>query len=327
MTRSLGLHLIGDRIAYALVESLDEAPPQVLAAGRVRPEELREVLDKLDAHGLPWCVAGERDGAMIRHLPSDFPLRARNRPVLTPPAAAAAQWEWSHGRIDRGDLYLWLSPATLHWSRGLPGRDRAGSVPREGPLRNQVKPALGRAQADRSPVVAFVEGDAPGGEVLEQAVQAAGHPLRALKRPAEEMGTDPAAAGAALIAVDPNFPARYRPERIDRTRRWRDVIGFLILLTAGAGIGANFVQQQRATRALEARIDALDRELAAPASAVQPAAAPPPAALTRLLQRRQAVHRALSEAPETEGGRPVRSLRIVTDAASGDIVVERERTR
>ncbi|MCH2101425.1 MAG: hypothetical protein MK209_05850 [Planctomycetes bacterium] len=228
MSRAIGFHQCGDETAYALIENFDQAPAQVLAAGSVTNKELNPLIDRLNSRHLPWALAAEEEGDMRRILPSDWPLQAAQKETLTAPAAAAAFWDWEHGRFDMEDLYIWLSARSLHWSRGLPGRGLAGTVPRSGPLRTTLCPALSRAQSDRNPVVLYAEGDAPGAEVLAELVREAGHDLRPLQRPSEEMGVNPAAAGAALTRLSDNYPALRAPTHIDESFTWRRMIGIWI---------------------------------------------------------------------------------------------------
>ncbi|MAW61097.1 MAG: hypothetical protein CMJ94_09690 [Planctomycetes bacterium] len=316
MSRAIGFHRLGDETAYALVEKPELAPPQVLAAGRVPNEELAELIDRLDARSLPWGLAAEEDGRMRRTLPADWPLRARGEEVLTAPAPAAAFWDWELGRFDVEDLYLWLSASSLHWSRGLPGRDLAGTIPRSGPLRATLRPALSRAQTDRNPVVLFVEGDAPGADVLEELVRDAGHPLRPLQRPSEEMGADPAAAGVALALLSDSYPALHAPARLDASYATRRMLGIWILLAMFGVFALELMQTMRFEAYREASGSSATRS-----SSAQQGAAPPPRLWSDLLARRQAVLTALDPPVETER---LRSLRIISDPSSAEIRIESE---
>lgn len=319
MTRALGFHSLGDELAYALIEKLDAAPPQVLAAGRVHEDELESLVDRLDGRKLRWALASQEEGRMRRVLPQDWPLRARGAEVLTGPAAAAAFWDWEHGRVDIEDLYLWVSARSLHWSRGLPGRDLSGSVPRKGPIRDSLRPALARAQANRNPVVLFVEGDAPGAEILEDSIRQAGHTIRPLTRPAEEMGVDPAAAGAALARLADGFGALHAPAQLDSSLAWRRMIGAWILVTLFLGWAASAAQESRFRDWVQAQEASQSTADASPDTTQAAAAAP--RAWTDLAQRRQAVLEAL-EAANSETR--LSNLRIVTDVLSPEIRVEQE---
>lgn len=317
MSRAIGFHRLGDETAYALVEKLDLAPAQILAAGKVPHEKLADLIDRLDAANLPWALALEGLGRTHHALPADWPLRARGAAVLTAPASAAAFWDWEHGRFDVEDLYLWLSPQSLHWSRGLPGRDLSGSVPRTGPLRDTLRPALSRAQSNRNPVVLAMEGDAPGGEVLEDLVRQAGHELRPLQRPAEEMGADPAAAGAGLATLSESYPALRPPAKLDRSFGWRRMIGGWIWGVCVASFGWHQVQTHRADEFVVA-----EQEQPLIGGSWDEPAAPPPARWADLLTRRQAVLAALDPEGDVE---TLASLRILSDPSSAEIRVERER--
>jgi hypothetical protein len=319
MTRALGFHSLGDELAYALIEKIESAPAQVLAAGRVHEDELEALVDRLDGRKLLWALASQEQGRMRRTLPEGWPLRARGEEVLTGPAAAAAFWDWEHGRFDLEDLYLWVSVRSLHWSRGLPGRDLSGSVPRKGPIRDSLRPALARAQANRNPVVLFIEGDAPGAEILEDTIRQAGHTTRPLTRPAEEMGVDPAAAGAALARLTEGYGAMHAPMRIDTSFAWRRMIGAWILVTLLIGWAASAVQESRYR-------DWVDAQSGSTANAITPretasTAAAPPRAWTDLLGRRLAVLEALEGAGSESR---LSSLRIVTDVLSAEIRMEQE---
>ena len=318
MSRAIGFHQLGDETAYALVEKLDLAPAQVLAAGKVPNEELDALIDRLDARRLPWALAAEEEGRMRRILPSGWPLRARQEEVLTAPAPAAAFWDWEHGRFDVEDLYLWLSASSLHWSRGLPGRDLAGTVPRSGPMRSTLRPALSRAQTDRNPVVLYIEGDAPGAEVLSELVRESGHDLRPLQRPSEEMGVDPAAAGAALARLSESYPALHAPARLDESFAWRRMTGIWILVACLALFGLELTQSAR----MSGWMDAWASPTPSTTTTQRNAADPPPRAWSDLLERRREVLRALDD-PNDDGR--LRSLRILTDTGSAQIRVEKER--
>lgn len=318
MSRAIGFHQLGDETAYALVEKLDLAPAQVLAAGKVPSEELDALIDRLDARRLPWAIAAEEEGRMRRILPSGWPLRARQEEVLTAPAPAAAFWDWEHGRFDVEDLYLWLSASSLHWSRGLPGRDLAGTVPRSGPLRATLRPALSRAQSDRNPVVLYIEGDAPGAEVLAELVRESGHDLRPLQRPSEEMGVDPAAAGAALARLSDSYPALYPPARLDESFAWRRMTGIWILVACLALFGLELAQGAR----MSGWQDAWASASQGTPTTQRSEADPPPRAWSDLLARRREVLRALDD-PNDDGR--LRTLRILTDTGSAQIRVEKER--
>jgi hypothetical protein len=319
MTRALGFHSLGDELAYALIEKLESAPAQVLAAGRVHEDELEALVDRLDGRKLLWALASQEHGRMRRVLPDAWPLRARGEEVLTGPAAAAAFWDWEHGRFDIEDLYLWVSARSLHWSRGLPGRDLSGSVPRRGPIRESLRPALARAQVDRNPVVLFVEGDAPGAEILEDTIRQAGHPIRPLSRPPEEMGVDPAAAGAALARLTEGYGAMHAPAQLESSLPWRRMIGAWILVTLFLGWAVSAVQEVR----FRDWVDAQKASTSAARSAVETAgtAAAPPRAWSDMLRRRQAVLEALEGA---NSDARLSNLRIVTDVLSPEIRMEQE---
>lgn len=317
MTRSLGLHLLGDQLAYALIESFESAPPRVLAAGKVVQSELPGLVDRLSAGALPWCLAGQREGARLRSLPRNWPLPTNKRAVLTTPACAAALWDYEQGRFEADELYLWLSATHLHWSRGFPGRGRSGSVPRRGPLRDNLRPAIARARADRSPIVVYLEGDAPGGDLLQQSAEEMGHELRPLLRPSEEMGTDPAAAGAALAAQTENFPAVYVPQKRRREPRWRPAIAVLatsMVAIAGAAsvVQASWLGQWR---------DSLSAQSERPRDA-KPSAARVPESLDLVLQRRQALMAEFARLPQAAEGRRLTRFTALSDIESADLVID-----
>ncbi len=314
MTRSLGFHLYGGQVAYALVEAMAESAPQVLAAGVVSKGEVGALYRKLSAgRNLPWCLASAQLGVRRASLPSAWPLPRSQRPCLLHPAVAAAHWDWSHGRIDGGDLYLWLRAASLHWNRGQPGRGRAGTVPRQDQLRVALGHVLRRTRQERFPAVLYVEGDAPGGELVQELLESLGHQVRRLRRPPEEMGASPAAAGAGLAALDAEFPGVYAPAPRQRAAPWRSAMGLLALLSVLAGSGLSLVQ--------ESRLRAWERSPAQPAEALQEVRyGAPPVALQRLLKRRQAVLDALAGLParEAEFG-PIAEMEILSAADSDDI--------
>jgi len=317
MTRSLGLHSLGEQIAYALIESFDAAPPRVLAAGRIDQDELAGLVDRLAATALPWCLAGQREGARIRSLPKNWPLPAGKRAVLTTPASAAALWDYEQGRFEAEDLYIWLSATHLHWSRGYPGRGRSGSVPRRGPLRDNLRPAIARARADRSPIVFYLEGDAPGGDLLQQSAEETGHVVRPLHRPAEEMGADPAAAGAALAAQQDKFPALYFPQKRRKEPRWRPAIAVLASSLVGVASAASLTQASW----LETWREQLESQ--SPSEQAQPESSPAlPAELQLILDRRAHLLGELADLSHAAEGRRLTRFTVLTGVDSAELAID-----
>jgi hypothetical protein len=318
LSRALGLHFLGDRYAYALIQSSGEAPVQVMAAGTIEQEDLAALHERLGGElNLPWCLAAENDGAMLSHLPPRWPLRAVEPEVLVHPATAAAFWDWEHGRFDEQDLYLWLRSGFLLWAKGIPGAGRAGCIPRRGPLQDNLRPILNRVQRSRCNAVVSIDGDAPGGDFLIQALTAAGHAPRELARPTQEMGADPAAAGAALAAIKPEFQAVYVPEKGPRSPHWRTAMGLgsvVALITATAFTIAQQTSLSRWQASLEAEPVSED---------VEQAIAAPPKELMQLLERRQRFVQALRQLANT----PPNTLAEVEILSSPDSVNIRDRVR
>jgi len=195
-------------------------------------------------------------------------------------------------------------------------------VPRKGPIRDSLRPALARAQANRNPVVLFIEGDAPGAEILEDTIRQAGHTIRPLSRPAEEMGVDPAAAGAALARLTEGYGAMHAPAHVDSSRAWRRMIGAWILVTLFLGWAASALQESR----YQDWIDAQNESTSTVSSGLETAgaAAAPPRVWTDMMRRRHAVLEAMEGAnSETR----LSSLRIVTDVLSPEIRMEQEQVQ
>ena len=297
MNRALGLHFLGERYSYTLIQSFPEEPAKVLAAGDVAFDDIESLHSRLAGSlDLPWCLAAESEGTMMSSLPTRWPLRPLAPEVLMHPATAAALWDWEHGRFDEKDLYLWLRAGTLMWAKGTPGLGRSGCIARRGPLGENLRPVLARVQRSRCSAVICLEGDAPGGDFLMQALEEAGHPPRLLHRPPQEMGADPASAGAALAALTPTFQAVYVPERQPKSSHWRTAMGLGALVAVLAAGAFSKVQESRLgswiqstePKTLEGEVDS------------QAAAAPPE--LNRLLERRTQFHQNLRKLSGTPPG-------------------------
>ncbi len=319
MNRALGLHFLGDQYAYALIEKSADAPVQVLAAGNVEQEKLAGLYDRLGGElNLPWCLAAEDDGSMLSHLPPDWPLRPIEPEVLVHPATSAALWDWEHGRIDENDLYLWLRSGFLLWARGIPGQGRSGCSARRGPLISNLRPILNRFQRNRCPSVVSMEGDAPGGDYLLQALADAGHSVREINRPPHEMGADPAAAGAALAAISPDFQAVYVPEKRQRSPHWRTAMGLGALVATLTALAFTLGQESNLRswkRSLEPTVQSGDSSA--------PTAAAPPIELVRLIERRTQFVQALRNLSDS----PPNTLAEVEIVAAPDGSTVRDRVR
>ena len=318
MNRALGLHFLGDQYAYALIQKAEDAPVAVMAAGTVEQENLAGLYDRLGGElNLPWCLAAEDDGAMLTHLPPRWPLRPVEPEVLVHPATSAALWDWEHGRFDESDLYLWLRSGFLLWAKGVPGQGRSGCQARRGPLQDNLRPILNRVQRSRCNAVVSMEGDAPGGDFLLQALEQAGHMPREIKRPPNEMGADPAAAGAALAAISPEFQAVYVPEKRHRSPHWRTAMGLGALFALLSSIAFTISQ--------EASLGSWQTSLEEPvdANGQAPAAAAPPQELHHLLERRQQFVNALRNLADT----PPNTLAEVEIVAPPDGTTVRDRVR
>ncbi len=290
MSRGLGLHRTPEGAAWVLVERRSGAPPEVLAAGRTALRELPALHRRLAGDGLlPWGLAAAREGRRLEALEEDWPLLRPGTRALLHPAVAAAHWEYEHGRIGPEDLFLWLRPHRLLWSRGQPGRGRAGSLPRGaalGLLLDRILRSLEPAPPAAAAVAA--EGDAPGTGQLLQELETRGLAVRRVAAPAGERGADRAAAGAALAALDPSLPGVHEP----RTRRAGPPFPWAAALLATAAVGGSAWvtwQQERAlARTGAARARPLARRTPSGATAA-------PAALEGLLARRRAFRQAVEE--------------------------------
>jgi hypothetical protein len=289
-----------------------------MAAGTVEHENLSALYDRLGGElDLPWCLAAEDDGAMLSHLPPRWPLRPTEPEVLVHPATSAALWDWEHGRFDENDLYLWLRSGFLLWAKGVPGQGRSGCQARRGPLQDNLRPILNRVQRSRCNAVVSLEGDAPGGDFLMQSLAEAGHLAREIKRPPQEMGADPAAAGAALAAISPDFQAVYVPEKRHRSPHWRTAMGLGSLVALMAALTFSLSQESNLSKwqsSLKPQPDV---------SGEMPAAAAPPQELTNLLERRRQFVQALRKLAQT----PPNTLAEVEIVAAPDGTTVRDRVR
>ncbi len=211
MARAIGLHLFAGHVAYALVETLPDSGPQILAAGTSPADGIPSLVQRLSAgRELPWCFAQETNPGQAL-TPKDLPLSRPRPQARMSPATAAALWEWENGRIDTADLFLWLLPGQLHFSIGMPGEGRSGTIPRHGPLREALGRAIHRTKKKSGNVAIRVDGEAPGGEMLREAIEASGLLPHFVFPPASEQGADAAAAGAALGALNPKQPGTFPP--------------------------------------------------------------------------------------------------------------------
>ncbi|HEX9794782.1 MAG TPA: hypothetical protein VGC54_12435 [Planctomycetota bacterium] len=235
MSRALGLHRVGDQVDYALVDAAPGRPPEVLAAGRTRLDEVVAMHARLSGERpLIWGIAEEREDQPIPTLRADWPLQRPQTRAAMHPAVAAALWEWELGRIQDEDLFVWLRPERLLWSSGEPGSGNAGSVPRRGPLRQAVKALRKDAQRAAAPVALATDGDAPGAAVVDEVFSAEGFATRRVRGSPGERGVDRAAAGAALGALDPTRPGVFSPRR----ERKREPLHWKASVIAATAVGA-----------------------------------------------------------------------------------------
>jgi hypothetical protein len=286
MNRALGIHLDGASADYALVERAAGQPPRVLASGRVRTTELPATFRTLSGgKPLRWGLAFHEDGHTPRELPEDWPLRHPPTEALLHPAMAAALWQWQLGRIDEGDLLLWLRAEELGWSRGEPGRGRVGLVPRAGTLPAALAEVLRRTSEPGLAVAVCADRQAPGLELLLEELRGAGHDPRALRPDPAEGGTDLAAAGAALATLDPDRPGVHAPAPPRRRAR-----GFwLAHLLVGAALAASVAAGAAQEKAVAVQKAAAQSARSAAEGAVEAPLAELPGAFARALARREAV--------------------------------------
>ncbi|MCX8229441.1 MAG: hypothetical protein OTJ44_05750 [Planctomycetota bacterium] len=234
MARAIGFHLFAGHVSYALVETLSDSGPQILAAGTSPADAVPSLVQRLSAgRELPWCFAQETQPGKAL-APQDLPLSRPRPQARMLPAVAAALWEWENGRIDTADLFLWLLPGQLHYSIGIPGEGQSGTIPRHGPLREALGRALSRTQKKSGNVAIRVDGEAPGGEMLREAAEASGLTPHFLFPPASEQGADAAAAGAALGALDPTRPGTFPPFPPPVTPSWHWSAHVVTVLALGA---------------------------------------------------------------------------------------------
>ncbi|KAA3608149.1 MAG: hypothetical protein DWQ01_13840 [Planctomycetota bacterium] len=256
MVRTLGLHLVGQEVAYALLEKISGKAPEILVAGRVLLKELPALHGRLSGERpLPWGLAQEPEEAGgkpkspspasrshggviagLRSLPRNWPLRRPPTRALMHGAFAASLWEWTQGRLSEHDCFLWLRPERLHWNFGEPGHGAFGSVPRRGPLKETLN-RLPLPKSKRPPpaVALALDGDAPGAQLLREELEAAGLDVRLLARGAEEKGADRAAAGAAIAVLDPIRPGVYSPRQSKPKEPWFWTASVLAAMAAVGG--------------------------------------------------------------------------------------------
>lgn len=236
MARSLGLHRIGHQVAYALLERRPNRPPEILTAGAVDMDQLVELHGRLSGERpLPWGLAEERESQRRRVLESDWPLQRPPTRALLHPATAAAIWEWETGRILDDDLFLWLRPERLLWSKGMPGTGSSGSVARRGPLRETIHRVLRQTNSSQATVALALDGDAPGAGVVQDELSQANLSFRPVRRGPEERGADRAAAGAALGALEPHRDGVFAPLRVKQREPWIKTAGLVAALAAVSG--------------------------------------------------------------------------------------------
>ncbi|MBL7007963.1 MAG: hypothetical protein ISR76_03125, partial [Planctomycetes bacterium] len=299
MNRALGLHLMGEQVAYALVENRPEQPPRVLASGTVPVQALPSTFRTLSGGKLlRWGLALEEGGQRPSRLPDGWPLRHPSTEALVHPALASAQWEWQLGRIDADDLLLWLRSAELCWSRGEPGLGQWGSLRRTGDLRATLSLLLRRLSQPGMPVALACDRQAPGKELLLAELEGAGHRPRELRPDPAEGGTDLAAAGAALAALHPERPGVRRPA--PAARRAGGYWSLFGLLVVCLGLTWWWGRLQEAELRDLARTADLELQQRAGQVLLQPE--PLPEGLARALDRREAFLQAfagvLEEVPE-----------------------------
>ena len=286
--RGLGVHLTGDVVAYALLTREPAAPPQIVAQGRTRVDQMKGLYDRLRrGEELPWVLALDLEKGSEARLPHGWPLDVEPRGWIRAEVAAAA-WEWETGRIDEHDIFLWLRTGHLLWSVGEPGRGVAGSVPRLGPLQDGLAQLFARLPPGEHPAALAVEPDAPGAAQIEAALTDAGYRWRALPTLGRQARLDRRAAGAALAALDPErpglrpLPAASRPSHA----AWLPLVAAAACAWGAWAMGESQADRLEAWRALprESRAERLVERHA-----------PLPEALEELLLRRAAVRQALDE--------------------------------
>ncbi|RMH04598.1 MAG: hypothetical protein D6702_02790 [Planctomycetota bacterium] len=319
MSRALGLHAAGDRVRYALVEADPDGPPRVLAAGEVAAVQLPGTYRTLAAGRLlPWGAALAGAGRRPERLPAGWSLRHPATQALAAPAVAAAHWHWRLGRIDRSDLFLWLSEDRLHWCAGEPGGGDHGSRPRRSPVPQILTEVLERSPNRTGPVAVACDRQAPGLELLGEALERAGRSWRLLRPDPTEGGVDPAAAGAALGALDPGLPG-FRPplrEGGHPARFWVSA-AFLAI-----GLAVLAAWSGRQSRALDAALAAL-AERAAPAEPRR-SFLPLPRAAIRALDRRAAFGAAFTALLEAAPAGSLQRLELFSSPDSGLVEVRLE---
>jgi len=311
VARGIGFHRHGEQVAYALVERRVESPPEVLAAGSCGLEEVLDLYRRLCAeHHVPWALAEERDGKRVAGPADDWPVARPACRAVVHPAVASAAWEWDLGRIQEDDIFLWLRPERLFWSRGEPGRAHAGVEARRGPLSDCLGRILSRVGGHGATVALASGGDAPGLATLEKALERTGCKVRPLKNLSAERGADRAAAGAALGALESPRPGFLPPVRTRNREPWLWTASFLAATAVGGS--AWLAREQAQAGAFTA--PSLPEEPPITSTARRPAPAPPE--LERLLARRRAVVRALETlAAQTPPG-SLEELEVLTAPGS-----------
>jgi len=322
LNRALGLHLIGDEVAYALVDRRPEQPPRVLASGCVGLQALPSTFRTLSGGKLlRWGLAVEADGHRPSRLPEHWPLRHPSTEALVHPAMAAALWEWQLGRTDDRDLLLWLRGGQLSWSIGEPGLGQCGSLRRTGDLRAVLGQLLRRLSQANLPVAVACERQAPGKELLLAELEGAGHQPRELRPDPAEGGTDLAAAGAALAALEPErhgVHAPLPPVR-ERSSGWWTLCGLLAIL-----LGLNWWWGEVQETELGKQLRAAGQEARERRGQILFQPQPLPPALARALDRRQGLLDAFREVLHQAPAESLRRFEAISAEGSGAVELRLE---
>ncbi len=203
MVKSLGFHLNGTQVDWALLECLPQQAPSVISAGQSNLKNLTQLYKSLCAgHHLNWGVSICDGNHRPSQLPKRWPLIRPHPSCLVHPAVAAASWDWECGRFTDNDLHLWLSDDALHCSAATPGDSFHCRESRDGSI-DQVFAKICRSIPHTiNTIVIATEPNAGGQELLFESVAKKYKAIRIESTP-QEHGANRAALGAAIFAQNP----------------------------------------------------------------------------------------------------------------------------
>lgn len=317
MVRALGFHYQPGTSLYALIQKEEGSPPEILAAGGVAANDLQDLYTRwADDTRLLWGIAVQKDGHRPSTLPLDWELTQPATHALSHPAMSAGIWEWENGRYGENDLLLWLRPEEILWCEGEPGVRSSGRLPRKGPIRESWSQLFNRLSRRPNSVCLAVDAQAPGAEILEEAVRLDGFEFVLLTPPSQEQSADRAALGAALTALNPVRTGVIEPRP---AKRKKDPTAWGLLFLAIAALSASsFLAHNQ-------RIESIPAPAASTADSNHSPPPPPPQpipnSLNRWIQRRETFLQTLEATLEAAPTDSIRSFEILssTEATAAQV--------